>query len=144
MPTTERDAKPVSDTLVTVARFQHATNAHLYRQRLEIEGIQCFLHDEVASRVVHAGAALIGGIKLQVRESDVPRLRKLMQIDPELAGPAGIEAASLDTPEACPECGGEEITRAPVSILRILLLLMGAGSNKPKWKCGDCRHRWYE
>jgi len=144
MPTTERDTEPVSDQLVTVARFDNAANAHLYRQRLEIEGIQCFIQDEAVSKLVYPNLALVGGVKLQVCESDVPRLRQLIQGDPDLAEPGGMDANALDTPDACPQCGSERISRLPVSIFRALLLLMGARGGKPRWKCGKCGYRWYE
>jgi hypothetical protein len=144
MPTPDRDTEPVSDQLVTIARFDNAAHAHLYRQRLEIEGFQCFIQDEAVSRLVYPSLAMVGGVKLQVCESDVPRLRELIQGDPELAQPGGIDANALQTPEACPQCGSERITRLPVSIFRALLLLVNAGNNKPRWKCGKCQHRWHE
>ena len=63
----------MSDDLVTVATFVNPVQADFARSILEMEGIECWLIDETLSNVVPGVGLAIGGVKLQVRESDAPR-----------------------------------------------------------------------
>ena len=57
------------DRLVTIATFDSPTEAHILQATLEDEGIQTYLADEniVGTDWLYAG--LVGGVKLQVRQS---------------------------------------------------------------------------
>lgn len=57
------------DKLVTIATFNYAAEAYLYQAKLESEGIWSFVAEEFAPNWLVTIAA--GGVKLQVRESDV-------------------------------------------------------------------------
>ncbi len=54
------------ERLVTVAAFHRQSEFLLARTRLESAGIECFAYDENMFRI----GDLVGGIKLQVRESE--------------------------------------------------------------------------
>jgi len=64
------------DKLVTIATFSYAPEMGLVRSKLESEGIECFVKDELSSQTYIYNA--IGGIKLQVRESDAERAAKIV------------------------------------------------------------------
>ncbi len=63
----------MSDDLVTVATFMNPVQADFARAILEMDGIECRLVDETFSNVAPFYSLAIGGVKLQVRESDAPR-----------------------------------------------------------------------
>jgi hypothetical protein len=56
--------------LITVATFHSQTEFLLARARLESSGIECFARDENMLRIGGWHSHILGGIKLQVRESD--------------------------------------------------------------------------
>jgi len=63
----------MSEALVTVATFANPVQADFARAILEMDGIECRLIDETFSNVAPFYSFAIGGVKLQVRESDAPR-----------------------------------------------------------------------
>jgi hypothetical protein len=64
------------DDLVTIARFSSAIEAHLARTKLESEGIQAFVADEHMIAINPIYDLALGGVKLQIKNSDVERARK--------------------------------------------------------------------
>ncbi len=62
--------------LVTVATFSTPMEATLAKQFLESEGIEAFLADEAMALQL---SLAIGGVKLQVPETDVDRARQLLE-----------------------------------------------------------------
>jgi len=69
----------MSEDLVTIGSFAVMVAAHAARARLEAAGIRAYLvGEEVANSLWHVGSAL-GGIKLQVAESDVERVKQLVE-----------------------------------------------------------------
>ncbi|MCH9653423.1 MAG: DUF2007 domain-containing protein [Planctomycetes bacterium] len=68
----------MSDELVTVATLNTPVEASLVRNQLEAEGIRAFLSDaETVGMVWYMGNA-VGGIKVQVAESDVDRAFEIL------------------------------------------------------------------
>ena len=60
------------ESLVTVATFFNQTEFLLARARLESANIECFTQDENMLRIAGWHSQILGGIKLQVRQSDAP------------------------------------------------------------------------
>ena len=75
----------VHEALITVATFHSQPEFLLARARLESADIECFAQDENMLRIGGWHSHILGGIKLQVRESDVQDalaiLRHPAQID---------------------------------------------------------------
>ena len=71
----------MSEKLVTIATFSLPMEAYLLKAKLESEEIDCFLIDEhmVASDVTYSN--ILGGVKLQVKESDASRVNAILQRD---------------------------------------------------------------
>lgn len=65
-------------SLVTIATFSHAFNMHVMKGRLETEGIPAFAKDEHTISVNPLYGGALGGIKLQVREEDVPEAERIL------------------------------------------------------------------
>jgi len=60
----------MSEPLITVATFHNELDFLLARTRLQSEGIECFAGDENMLRISGWHSHILGGIKLQVAESD--------------------------------------------------------------------------
>ena len=59
------------ETWITVWTFSSANELAVIRARLESEGIECFVKDEFTTLVQPLYSNAIGGVKLQVKTSDV-------------------------------------------------------------------------
>lgn len=57
--------------LVTIAVFANAFNAHVLQGRMKAEGIECYIQDEHTIQTNPFYTNAIGGIKLQVKDTDV-------------------------------------------------------------------------
>ncbi|MCB0815532.1 MAG: DUF2007 domain-containing protein [Flavobacteriales bacterium] len=66
------------DALVTVAAFTLPSDLVIARGRLESEGIECSLKDELTVQVHNLYSNAVGGVKLQVRVEDAGRARALL------------------------------------------------------------------
>ncbi|MBK9760967.1 MAG: DUF2007 domain-containing protein [Flavobacteriales bacterium] len=95
-----------SEEFITVAIFTLPHEMAVSRARLEWEGIECFAKDEhtVAAHPLYSN--VIGGIKLQVRISDVARAREIL-----------FEAGTLLKDEQ-PVDLGREVSQQLADILR--------------------------
>jgi hypothetical protein len=56
---------------ITVLTFTYSYEVAIVRGRLEAEGIECFVQDELTVQTLPFYSNAIGGIKLQVKESDL-------------------------------------------------------------------------
>lgn len=57
--------------LVSIKTFDNTSEAHIYKSKLENEGILCFLKDENSVSINPFNNIALGGIKLQVPEDAV-------------------------------------------------------------------------
>ena len=65
--------------LITIASFDHTLDANLAKTRLEAEGIDCVLTDEHITSMNWFWVPAIGGVRLQVRESDAGRALEILE-----------------------------------------------------------------
>lgn len=65
--------------LITIASFDHPIEANLAKTRLEAEGIECVLTNEHIAGMNWVWAPTIGGVGLQVRESDARRALEILE-----------------------------------------------------------------
>ena len=71
-----------ANDLTTIATFINPSEAHLAKSRLELEGIEACLLDENMGNILMGILQLsTGGIRLQVRESDAPRAKAILDSD---------------------------------------------------------------
>ena len=63
---------------VTIAEFMLPTDVAVARGRLESEGIECRLMDELTVQVHNLYSQAVGGVKLQVRTEDADRARAFL------------------------------------------------------------------
>jgi hypothetical protein len=67
------------DNWTVIISFTYSYEAHLVKSKLESEGIEVFIRDELNAQVCEAGSNAIGGVKLCVRESDTVRAIYLLK-----------------------------------------------------------------
>lgn len=65
--------------LVTVKTFTYSHELSIIRSKLESEGIYCFAQDELTAQVHPFTSNAIGGVKLQVKEEDVPQAIQILK-----------------------------------------------------------------
>lgn len=65
-------------SLVTVAAFPQAVEAHLLRSYLEADGIPCVLGNEYIAATDSPISSVTGGVRVRVRAADVPRAREII------------------------------------------------------------------
>lgn len=65
--------------LLTVRVFSTSTEAHLFKSRLENEGIDCYLFDEHIGTMNFTYDVAIGGIKAKVNAVDTEKVKKVLQ-----------------------------------------------------------------
>ena len=130
--------------LVTLRRYRDLSEAIVARGMLESAEIEVFLQNENLVRLDWQISNGIGGIQLQVDESDVAAGRELLeQPVPESIPVVGVGEFEQPT---CPQCGSAEITfegawrGAAVTGLWMFLLPLPMG--KKTWVCSSCGARW--
>ena len=140
-----------SDPLVTIATYTYPLEAHLSKAKLESEGIDSAVIDEHIINANWLYSIAVGGVKLQVRESDVKQAQQILDSIPaHISEKAGDSAESSDE-ERCPNCSSLDIHYETFHIRRvfILWLLLYVISLpliwpflKKKWKCRNCGYEW--
>jgi hypothetical protein len=68
-----------TDNFITVLTFTYPSEALIVRGRLESEGITCFVQDELTTQVAPFYSNALGGVKVQVMESDLQRAVKILK-----------------------------------------------------------------
>ena len=135
----------MSDNLVTVAAFIFPIDAYLLKVRLESEGIQCFLADDITAYINWRWCLAIGGVKIKVRETDLETVADVLAQEPLVTDLAEDWAFEDGTVRTCPRCNSpvvfKEIFHRRFGYITIL-----AGFVPPipdwKWECLRCRYRW--
>lgn len=74
---------------ITIYRFTYQHEALTICSKLEAEGIECVLQDQLTTQVMPLYSNALGGIKLQVKESDAPAAIEILK-----------EAGMSDEPDA--------------------------------------------
>lgn len=66
------------DKIVEIARFTYPAEAQVLMSLLKTEGIQCYLRNEITTQLM-AGYVDVGGARVEILESDVPRAMEIMK-----------------------------------------------------------------
>ncbi len=93
----------MSDTFKTIARFQYSSEAQIIKGRLEADGIQVFLSDELTIDTDPLVSNAIGGVKLKVLSTDALKAQHILET---------IKKYSVDDEGNvinCPNCKSEKI-----------------------------------
>lgn len=94
----------MKSTFVNIARFQYSSEAQILKGKLQSEGIEVFLKDQVLIDTDPLISRAIGGIKLAVWAEDEERARKILE---------EIEKYSVDDVGnrlKCRRCGSDRVS----------------------------------
>ena len=154
-----------TEKFITVLTFTFASEVAIIRGRLESEGITCFVQDELTVQINPFYSNAIGGVKLQVQESDLDKVIEILKetdyIKEEDLQPLKkstrlnkrrenqrVTINEINT--TCPICGSEEIIKSKKAgwlfLLTSFLLLPFCGIFSPffqkKYYCFDCKQEF--
>jgi len=146
--------------LQTVATYRYPIQAQPAKAQLETQGIECFLAD---IETVYTNTFLsnaVGGVKVQVYDSDAFRAGLILQNWEKEA----LRPAEDETRPHCPDCFSQETHRVPFSrpvlafglltlflyylipnpfVLLILVFAVLYALRRQEWKCGQCGRRFH-
>jgi len=132
--------KSTAEKWVTIATFNFAHEAHLARTRLESQEILANIADEQIVSINWFYAPAVGGIKLNVLESDVQRAKEVFAEDSKSEPPKALQ---------CPKCNSMNIEyqgfwRKTIFLSWVLVTasLIPFLFRKKKWKCKACKFEW--
>ena len=128
------------NTFTTIARFEYSSEAQIIKGRLEADGIQVFLSDNLTIDTDPLVSNAIGGVKLKVLSEDANKAQEILR---------SIQKYSLDNEGhfiKCPNCESEHIQLfSTIKNLKSFLsfifgFLVGTLPfyAKHKYRCNDC------
>lgn len=123
--------------LVILQTFDNFFNANIQLTRLRAAGVECYLKDEYVVTIDPFLSNAIGGIKLMIRKSEEPAVRKLLR---ELN-------SSADNKLLCPQCGSHKFLLVPkrstknmAAAIATWLFSSYAVSAENVYQCTNCGH----
>jgi len=130
----------MQDTFVTIARFPYSTEAQIVKGRLEADGIEVFLRDNITIDTDPLVSQAIGGVKLKVLAKDEKEARAILK---------SIKAFALDDNGKaikCPNCNKEhiELYSTITDLKSLIAFVIGfitgtlPFSTRYQYKCEDC------
>lgn len=161
-----------TDRYTTVLTFTYPYEVVIVRGRLESEGIECFVQDELTVQVNPFYSNAIGGVKLQVRERDLKQAVEILKEtgylkDEDLQPDKGLGKKSLKSPKSdknqvvtvnsqvaksektkCPLCGSDEVVRTKnggwlfLSLISLLIANIPAPLFRKGYYCFDCKRKF--
>ena len=135
----------MSDRLITVASFRDLPQALLAKGALDSTGIPCFLANENIVRLDWLLASAVGGIRLQVHETDAEKALEVL--NDGIPAVFFSEKGELYEQPQCPNCESLNISYQDrnrwVTFLSWLMLSIPLPFPKElRWVCGKCGYEW--
>lgn len=123
-------------TLTTVSSLNEA---EIFCMKLQSMGIKAFIPDQHTVSVQPFYSYAIGGIRIQVDESELSRARELLKNELHQAAKGMFE---------CPGCKSDSVRYERVSKRFAFLTILFVGIPllwlKRQFKCEACGHKWKE
>ena len=129
---------------VTITTYDDYVTANFEKQKLEENGITCYLADENTIAIQWTLNNAMGGIKLRVLEEDLEKATKVLNEKSEkLQVDFKIDGSDL----ICPNCGSNNTVteKYSSSILGLSWLILGfpiITNPKKTSRCFYCEHTW--
>lgn len=125
--TLPRQNSVVSAQLITLATFDTPIDAEIAKNKLEAAGVRAFLADEATVRMASYLGPAMGGVKLQVRDSDVELALSVLESDTALPNEdaGGAIEASEATDESTKEREEVDSIHSYQRLGAILLIFAG-------------------
>jgi len=130
---------------VILRRYRDLPESVVAKSILDSEGIECVLSDENLVRMDWFWSGLLGGVKLWVRQQDIPEAKELIdQSPPERFD---VEGVGEFTQPHCPRCQSVDISFRELK-KRVAFVSAYFGLPIPLkrrgWKCHACGHSWQD
>ncbi len=127
--------------LVTVQSFRDLSEAALAKGMLNSAGIECFLVDDNAGRMLGFISGVIGGFRMKVNRIDAEAARALLE---QPTRGADFADDGNDQPPRCPKCYSADLTSREID------KPMSAGSwlsvplpvHQTVCECKSCGYQW--
>lgn len=144
----------MESTLVTVMSFYLPQDAYMARNLLESENIEVFLQNELTIQENNLYSNAVGGVNLQVMNTDAEKAVKLLTeggyIKPDaLQEDEAVQEISPDAgmdKKHCPYCQSENIGKNkdanPLTWLVFLFLGLFFPIFRTSYICFDCKKQW--
>lgn len=134
----------MGQTFKTVARYQYTAEAHIIKGRLEHEGIEVFLSDNLTIDTDPLVSNAIGGVKLKVLAKDAMAAQHII---------SSITKYSVDDDGnaiQCPKCKSEAVAMYSTitGLKSFVAFLFGFITGtlpfyaKDKYRCEDCNNEF--
>jgi hypothetical protein len=135
----------MSETFKTIARFEYSSEAQIIKGRLEAEGIQVFLFDNLTIDTDPLVSHAIGGVKLKVLSEQVLEAQHVLE---------SINKYSVDDAGnalTCPNCNSDKTQLCTTvkdgksffafifALLLNLFVIILPFYTKHKYRCEDCK-----
>lgn len=135
---------PIEQKLVTVRRYRDLSEAIVARSVIEGAGIVCFLQNENMVRLDWQISNFIGGIRLQVAESEAAIAEEI------LAAPIPASIEMDGEPDyiqpRCPRCDSLDISfegaGRGAALTALYLFSLPAPMGEKRWMCSHCGLLW--
>ncbi|MDR1699560.1 MAG: DUF2007 domain-containing protein [Prevotellaceae bacterium] len=147
-----------NEKFVTVLTATYGYEIAVIRGRLESEGITCFAKDELTDQVNPFYSNAIGGIKLQVKESDLNQAIEILKETGYIENKDSQRSSCLnnyiekqekftnDVKIFCPNCGSDEIVQSKkggwLFLVTSLLFAYPTPFFQKKYYCFDCKQEF--
>jgi hypothetical protein len=133
------------DPLVNISSYRDLQDAYLVRGKLESDGIRVFLRNEHTIGVQWLYSTALGGVKLDVPESQAKKALSLLEEYQSREIAEQTLDSKIETNGTCPACKSTNIQYYDRSrkysaislIISFPLVLFGK-----RYKCLDCKHIW--
>lgn len=131
----------MSDTFKTIARFQYSSEAQIIKGRLEVDGIQVFMSDNLTIDTDPLVSNAIGGVKLKVLSHQAMKAQHILET---------IRKYSIDDEGNtinCPNCDSNKIElfstiKDAKSLFWFIFGVLFSSLpfyTKHKYRCEDCK-----
>ena len=128
-------------SLVTIATYTDAIEAHIARGRLDAEGIPVFVADEHLVWADWLYSNALGGVKLRVARADAERALAVLQ-----ALRNGAYALPEPAAPCCPACGADDAVAdrrtARIALVSLFSIAVPLPFTRGGLRCIRCGHRW--
>ncbi|HLD36914.1 MAG TPA: hypothetical protein VJC37_09350 [Planctomycetota bacterium] len=135
------------ETLVTVGQYINMIDAQSAQMRLESEDIETYMDDDNFIMLGPLYSPASGGVKIQVKSSDVGKALEILGAKPEITEDPAEKYQGDGDP--CPQCGSHStypykgLSGSIISFVIVSLVTSIAPVLMRKLMyCFDCKHKW--
>ena len=131
----------MKETFSKIAVFQYSSEAQIIKSRLEAEGVEVFLFDQLTIDTDPLVSNAIGGIKLKVWAEDEEKAKNILKTISEYS--LDDEGQDIE----CPICGSSKVELVTTikdvkSLLAYIFSLLSNSRpdhNRHKYRCDTCK-----